>query len=116
MALDNKISWYSMSDAAIVRELANYIRKERLDKNMTQNDLAEKTGLDRSTISQIENGRISTMMSFVQILRALDQLDILNVFQRKSQVSPMQMLKLEQAKRIRARKSNNNNNKEKSPW
>jgi transcriptional regulator with XRE-family HTH domain len=116
MAISNKISWYGLSDGAIIKELAAYLKKERIQKNMTQLELAEKSGLDRSTISQIENGRISTLLSFIQILRALDQLEVLNLFQAKAQISPIQMLKAEQRQRLRARRSNINDDKGASSW
>ena len=42
------------------------------------------------------------MISFVQILRALEQLQILEHFEVKPQISPLQLAKLEQNKRQRA--------------
>lgn len=36
--------------------LANIIRNERLNLNMSQSELSRKTGIDRTTISKIENG------------------------------------------------------------
>ncbi len=114
MAESNKISWYGLSDNAIIQELASYLKKERVQKNMTQTELSEKTGLNRSTISQIENGRISTLLSFIQILRALEKLDFLNSFQTKASISPIQMLKLEQSQRLRARRVNKTNQRESS--
>ena len=114
--MSNK-NWYSLSDTAIIQELGKYLKNERMQRNWTQGQLAERTGLDRSTISQIENGRIATLMSFVQLLRALEKLDILNAFQVNKQVSPLQMLKAEQAQRIRIRNRNtHNNNKDQSSW
>lgn len=106
MSTSNNVSWYSMSDLAIIQDLGKYLKNERIQKNWTQSQLAEHTGLDRSTISQIENGRISTMMSFIQILRALEKLDVLNIFQVRKQISPLQMLKMEQNQRKRVKRIN----------
>ncbi len=118
MTVMSNRNWYSLSDTAIIQELGKYLKSERMQRNWTQGQLAERTGLDRSTISQIENGRIATLMTFVQLLRALEKLDILNEFQVKRQVSPLQMLKMEQAQRKRIRNKNtpNNNNKDQSSW
>lgn len=115
MAIDNKLSWHSLSDLAIIQELGKYLKKERMQKNLTQEQLAERAGLDRSTISQIENGRIATLSSFVQILRALEKLDILDVFQVKTQISPLKMLEMEQSQRMRVR-SKSSDEKGKSSW
>lgn len=49
---------------------AKYIRKE---KKISQEDMAKKTGIDRSTISRIENGEIETSIdNAIKISNALD--------------------------------------------
>ena len=116
MSTGNISDWYSLSDMAIVQELGKYLREERLLRNWTQRQVAEKTGLDRSTISQIENGRISNLLSFVQILRALEKLEGLSVFRTAVQISPMQMLRLEQQRRQRARPANPDTEQSGSSW
>lgn len=42
--------------------LNNNIKYLRTQKNMSQQDLAKKAGIDRSTISRIENGIIETTL------------------------------------------------------
>jgi len=66
-----------MSDPAIIKELGQQLKRLRLKSNLTQQELSERSGLFRSTISEIENGRIASILSLIQILRALNQLELL---------------------------------------
>ena len=45
-----------LKSSSIQRKLGVKIRERRLDLGMTQDDLGEKTGLDRTYISGIERG------------------------------------------------------------
>lgn len=109
--------WHAMSDPAILELLGKYIQQNRLQQNKTQQQVATAAGINRSTVVQIENGGGSTMISFVQILRALEQLQILEHFEVKQQISPLQLAKLEQNKRQRASaKKESQNKKTKSDW
>lgn len=109
--------WHAMSDPAILELLGKYIQQIRLQQNKTQQQVATAAGINRSTVVQIENGGGSTMISFVQILRALEQLQILEHFEVKQQISPLQLAKLEQNKRRRAStKKESSNKKTKSDW
>ena len=73
--------WYAMSDPAILEILGSFIQKTRLQQNKTQQQVAEAAGINRSTLVQIENGGGSTLLSFIQILSALEQLPLLKSFE-----------------------------------
>jgi len=94
--------WHSLSDPAILELLGKYIQEIRLQQNKTQLQVATAAGINRSTVVQIENGGKGSMISYVQILRALEQLQIFEHFEVKQQISPLQLAKLEQNKRQRA--------------
>jgi transcriptional regulator with XRE-family HTH domain len=98
----NIINWQSMADPAIVREIGNNIQQMRLNKNMTQQKLAEISGVNRVTISRMESGRPATLLTLVQILRALGKLDILDSFYEDARVSPVQLLRMKKKQRQRA--------------
>lgn len=98
--------WTQMSDAAIARQMGDYIKHVRLQQNKTQALLAEMAGLNRWTISQIENGESITLMSLIQILRALDSLHVLNAFEISDEISPLEYAKLKKKKKQRARNTN----------
>ena len=104
-----------MNDQAIVQFLGNFIRKTRLKQNKTQSTLAKEAGINRSTLSQIENGEPITLISLIQLLRGLDSLDVLNKFEINEQLSPIALAKLEQKKRQRASGSSKINKNE-SSW
>jgi transcriptional regulator with XRE-family HTH domain len=97
------IDWVQMSDVAIVKQIGSYIKQMRLQQNKTQAQLADMAGLNRWTISQIENGESVTLTSFIQILRALDILFVLNAFEVPDEISPLEYAKLKKRKKKRVR-------------
>jgi putative transcriptional regulator len=94
--------WYSMSDSAIIRELGSFIKESRLKKNYTQSNLAEKAGLHRVTLSEFEQGLRGSLTTFLQLLRALEELNTLDSYILSTDISPLEMAKLEAKKRKRA--------------
>lgn len=95
--------WYTMSDSAILKELAVFIKQVRLKKNYKQNELAEKAGIHRVTLSEFENGERSiSLITFIELLRALNELELLEVFKTQTTISPLEMVKLEAKNRQRA--------------
>ncbi len=94
--------WHAMSDPAMLEVLGNYIKNTRLQQNKTQQQVAVAAGINRSTMVQIEKGGGGTLLSFIQILRALGQLEVLDNFEIKQQISPLQLAKIDQQKRKRA--------------
>ena len=97
----------AMADPAIVKEICASLKQMRLNKNLSQEQMAQKSGLNRVTISRMEAGRAATLLTLVQVLRALDKLDILNSFREEPVISPMQLLKLQGQQRKRASTSRN---------
>ncbi|MBQ6901260.1 MAG: helix-turn-helix transcriptional regulator [Firmicutes bacterium] len=49
-------------------QVAREIIKARIEKNMTQQELAEKTGMRQSNISRIENGSCSPTVETLSII------------------------------------------------
>jgi len=92
----------AMADPEIVKEICRNIRTMRINRNISQQALADMSGLDRTTISRMESGRSATLLTLIQILRVLDKLDILTVFEEIPEISPIKMLKEEEKKRKRA--------------
>ncbi len=114
---NTNINWTHMTDAAIVEQLGLYIRRLRLQQDTSQAQLADKAGLNRWTISKIENGEPVTLMSLIQILRALNSLYVLNTFQVSEEISPLAYAKLKKQQRQRASgKSSPKPNKEDLGW
>lgn len=97
------INWSSLSDSALLVQIGQFVQQSRLRQNKSQQQVADAAGVNRSTLSQIENGKGGTLISLIQILRVLDQLSFVKVFQVEEKVSPMYLAKMEMKKRKRAR-------------
>jgi len=71
------MDYYNASDGAILKELGDRLRTLRLRKNITQEDLAERTLLSVGTIKSLEagKGKLSTLVAVLRELGALEQLD-----------------------------------------
>ena len=63
------------TDDEIINEIANRIKKLRIEKNISQELLSKKTGLSIHTISNIENGKSFTIENLIKIMRVLDIVD-----------------------------------------
>jgi len=85
------------SDPAIVKEIGQSLKQLRLSKNMSQQHLADISGLDRTTISRLEAGRAATLLTLVQILRAMNELYLLNTFIHEPEMSPIQLMKIQES-------------------
>lgn len=93
---------YGMSDKAILAEIGTRLKSKRLRKNLSQQEMAERTGLSRNTISDMEGGGSTTLQNFIRTLRALDALDELEHFMPEPGISPVQMLRMKGKTRMRA--------------
>jgi transcriptional regulator with XRE-family HTH domain len=97
-------NWHSMSDKALAEQIGKFIREKRMEQNKTQDMLAHAAGVSRSTVSLLEKGESVTLSTWLQVLRALDQLQVLDAFIiQQTTLSPIQLAKMELKKRKRAR-------------
>ena len=96
------MDWYGMSDKAIVRDIGKRIRQMRLNKNISQNTLSEKIGIHRVTLSKIERGQQISLLTLIQIMRGLGELQRLENIVLEDIISPIQLAKLQGKKRKRA--------------
>ena len=113
---NTNMNWVAMSDMAIVEQVGLFIKHTRLGLNKTQAQLAKEAGLNRWTISQIENGESINLTSLIQLLRALDSLYVFDTFKVTDEISPLAYAKLKKEQRERARsKTQKINNKKDDP-
>ncbi|MCQ2199129.1 MAG: helix-turn-helix domain-containing protein [Paludibacteraceae bacterium] len=95
---------YFMSDKAILEFLGVCIKNMRLNIQYSQRELSEMTGLSRSTISAVENGKAVTTDALLKILRYLRQLEVLKPFEEYQElIDPVLYMKCKKKfpKRIR---------------
>ncbi len=104
-----------MSDKALTEHVGRFVKEKRLEQNKTQAILAHAAGISRSTLSLLEKGETVTLQTLIQVLRTLDQLQVLDVFSVQTLVSPMLLAKMELKKRKRAR-SKDSNSSTNSTW
>tara|TARA_R110000868_G_scaffold24695_3_gene97101 strand:- start:158 stop:502 length:345 start_codon:yes stop_codon:yes gene_type:complete len=109
------INWIEMSDRVIVNTIGTFIKQQRLKINKTQAQLSVEAGVNRWTLGQIENGEAITMISLIQIMRALDILYLFDGFTIKQEISPLELAKQEQNKRQRA-SSSSSDTSHKTDW
>jgi len=91
-----------MTVAAILNELGSRIQRERLNRDITQGDLAQKAGVSLRTLQNVESGRGCTLFSLVGILRALDRISDLDGFLPEPGISPIQLARMQGHVRQRA--------------
>ena len=92
----------AISDKALLELIGAYLKETRLRQNKTQQELAKAAGINRSTLVQIESGGGGGLLTFVQIMRALDQLAVFKNFEIADQISPLLLAKMQRNKRQRA--------------
>jgi transcriptional regulator with XRE-family HTH domain len=112
------IKW--MTDSAILKRIGEHIKEWRLEMNLTQVHLADKTQLSIATIFQIESGNGTSLHNLIKVLRILDRLDALSQFLQEKEISPLEFQKLESGiknrKRASKTKSNDTDNNGSSLW
>lgn len=80
---------YELTDNAIMVRIGLKLKEERVARNVSQKELAKSCGLSMFSISQIENGHNTSLLSLIMILRALERLDILNDLFAEKELSPV---------------------------
>jgi transcriptional regulator with XRE-family HTH domain len=102
------------SDLATIRELGSRLEAVRLRKNLTQREIAEKAGVSEASVRRLESGEVATRLStFVAICRALDLADRFETLLPQRTIQPIEALKLQGRRRLRARRSKP---KPTTPW
>ena len=109
---------YAQTNDAIMRQIGSKLKELRIEKNMKQAELAEASGVSVFTISSVENGKTTSLLTIVQLLRALGHLDYLDSFFQEETISPIAYAKLlkNNKKKIRVKSSSTDTNRGDSEW
>jgi len=105
-----------MTDDMVIGAIGEYVRSARLERNWTQEQLGERSGVHRTTIRDLELGKRSTLLTLIQVLRSLDQLQTLKNFKVSKELSPLELAKLEINERKRASGSKAGQKPNTSDW
>lgn len=78
-------------------QLGEAVRRLRLDRDIDQETLSEMAGVSRRTVINLEQGRGATTATLVLVVDALGAADWIDALSPPPSVSPMAMLRLQQA-------------------
>lgn len=88
---------------ALLSDLGGRLARVRLDRNLTQAQLAEQAGVSKRTVERLESGSTATQLSgFIRVCRALGLLARFDALIPESPPSPIVQLKLQGKQRRRA--------------
>jgi len=73
--------------------LGNKLKALRLEANLIQKRVSEKTGIDGATISQIENGKNTSSLYLIKLLDTYSRYGDFSSVISTPDISPMQLLK-----------------------
>ena len=85
---------YILSDGMIQSKIGERLKAVRLKQNITQQALAEESGVSLSSVKKIEKGEIGSFDSLLRVLRTLGKLDVLLPLVEEEQLSPNEYYEL----------------------
>lgn len=95
----------ALSDQAIAAEMGRRLEQLRLERNLTQQQLADEIGLSRVSYRKLVGGE-GKLVNFIALLRALGRVAGLAAVIPDTVFSPMEQLKLKGKTRKRASRRN----------
>ena len=90
------------TDAAVLAELGRRLERSRLERNVTQEQLAHEAGVSRSTVVRVEAGEQVKLTAIVRVLRALGLAGQLDLLVPEPLPSPVELLRRQGRPRRRA--------------
>jgi transcriptional regulator with XRE-family HTH domain len=91
------------TDEVVLNELGERLARIRLDRNLTQAQLATQAGVSKRTVERLEAGTVGTQLSgFIRVCRALDVIERFDLLVPEPVPSPVEQLKMAGRKRQRA--------------
>lgn len=100
---NNIMDIYSYTDNAILQQIGAKLKEERIAQNISQMALAEASGLSQFSVSQIENGHNTSLLSILAILRVLNRLEVLDELFAEKPISPVALSALMKSQKKRKR-------------
>ena len=110
---------YMLADEMILTKIGERLKAVRLKQNITQQRLAEDSGVSLSSVKKIENGEIRSFESLLRVLRTLGKLEVLQPLVEEEQLSPSEYYELVQKAGAHQRKraaGKTHKDKEESTW
>lgn len=91
-----------LSNKAILEELAKRLVRSRIALNLTQEEVAESSGMGKRTLERIESGEDFRVSNLIKLLGTLKMLDVLDELIPPEQISPLRLLEMKKNSKKRA--------------
>ena len=91
-----------MTDESVLEQLGERLSRYRLDRNLTQAEVATEAGVHKNTVFRLEAGGSTQTKNLVRVLRALGLLDRLDAIVPEPVPSPLKQLEATERQRKRA--------------
>lgn len=105
----------NVTAAAWAEEVGARLKQARLNRDLTQSEVAALAGLARKTVLNAEKGKVQ-LDNLMAILIALELTEQLDLFLPKQDISPLQLAKLQGKKRQRASGQRSKKNEGSLEW
>jgi transcriptional regulator with XRE-family HTH domain len=108
-----------LTNDAVLAELGRRLERQRLSRNLTQDQMAEEAGIGRATLQRLERGQSVQTTSLIKLLRALELLQSLDVALPEVLERPIAQLEDERRRKPRQRARARGRGRAKStegPW
>ena len=99
--ITNIMATYENASTAIAEEFGERLKRARLNRDMTQSEVAERAGVSRLAVLNAEKGNVRLKI-LIAIMSALDLDGHLELFLPTQEVSPVQLARLKGKARQRA--------------
>jgi putative transcriptional regulator len=105
----------NMTASAFAEEIGERLKQARLNRDLTQSEVAVLAGVARKTVLNAEKGKVQLEI-LIAIMMALDLTDQIDLFLPKQEISPLQLAKLQGKKRQRASGQRRDTDEETPEW
>lgn len=95
--MTNKIGMRRWDTGRWEQHLGEQVRRARHAEQLSQSDLASKANVNRNSISALERGEGSSLATLIRVVRALGRADWLEELAPDPGLSPLELLRLQQA-------------------
>jgi len=105
-----------LTDDGILEELGERLARSRIDRQLTQAQLAEQAGIGKRTVERMEAGSSAQLASLIRVLRVLGLLTQLDQLLPPAGPRPLDYLEREGKPRQRASSRGSSGRTEDKPW
>jgi len=91
-----------LSDEAVLAEIGGRIARLRINRLITQAEMAEQAGVSKRTVERMETGSSTQFSTIIRVMRVLDLLPGLDLLFPEPQPSPMDLVRRKGKVRQRA--------------